>query len=195
MAKEKKENKEEKITKQQPKTKKKTVDKWKKKTWYTIVAPQEFEAKEIGETIVEKAENLMGRIISVSGRDLANQPKKQHIHIRFKVINIVGNKAHTDAIGHMIKDNYMKRVVRRKSSKIMIVKDYPSSDGIKFKIKTIIVTEKKASGNQKAGLMKKTDEMMKDIISKISSRKIVDELVFGTIPNKIYPQLKKIVPV
>lgn len=33
----------------QPKQRKKTVDKWKKKSWYTIVAPKDFESKELGE--------------------------------------------------------------------------------------------------------------------------------------------------
>ena len=72
----------------QPKTKKKTADKWKKKSWYTVVAPEEFERREIGETVAEKPEMIIGRIINISGRDLANQPKKQHISILFKVNDV-----------------------------------------------------------------------------------------------------------
>jgi len=77
----------------QPKTRKKTTDKWKKKAWYTIVAPDEFESKEIGETIVEKPENLVGRTIIITGRELANQPKKQHVQLKFKIRETKGNKA------------------------------------------------------------------------------------------------------
>ena len=101
----------------------------------------------------------------------------------------------TEVMGHVIKDNYMKRVVRRRSSKVMTVKNYRTHDGKNYKIKVIIITEKKVSKNQKTAVRKKTEELIKKIISGLEARKVVDELVFGTIPNKVYPQLKKIVPI
>ncbi|HLC78967.1 MAG TPA: hypothetical protein VJG83_00920 [archaeon] len=190
------EEKKEKVTqKEQPKTKRKTADKWKKKAWYTIIAPEEFERKEIGETIAEKPEMLIGRIIAISGRDLANQPKKQHIKIRFKVKSTAGNKATTEAIGHIIKDDFIRRLVRRRSSKMMSVKNYTTKDSKGVKMKVVVVTEKKSSGRQRAALKKKTEEMCQKLVSEIESRKIIDELVFGTLPNKLYPELKKIVPI
>src|SRR3989344_94101 len=94
----------------QPKTKKKTADKWKKKVWYTVVAPEEFERKEIGETVAEKPEMVIGRIINISGRALANQPKKQHIKLVVKVTNVSGSKANTEATGHFIKDDFIRRL-------------------------------------------------------------------------------------
>ena len=45
--------------------KKKTVDKWKKKTWFTIIAPKEFDRKEIGTTVSEKPQSVMGRVIEI----------------------------------------------------------------------------------------------------------------------------------
>ncbi len=178
-----------------PKVQRKTADKWKKKAWYTIVAPPEFESKELAETIAEKPEMLIGRIVNVTGRELANQPKKQHVKIMFKVGSISGNRAHAEAIGHYIKDDFMRRTVRRRSSKVMSVKAFPTKDGATVKIKTIVVTEKKTARGQRASLLKKTEEMLGKIILEINSKKIVDELVFGTIPNKVYPEIRKIVPI
>ncbi len=179
----------------QPKTKKKTADKWKKKAWYTVLAPEEFERREIGETIAEKPEMLVGRIISISGRDLANQPKKQHIKISFKVKTISGNKAHTDAMGHFIKDDYLRRLIRRRSSKVMLVKTFTTKDGRAIKMKVVIVTERKASGKQRASVHRKAEELTRKLVAEIDSKKIIDELVFGTMPNRLYPELKKIVPI
>ncbi|MCR4335304.1 MAG: hypothetical protein NUV57_02085 [archaeon] len=194
MAKDKKDKKEEK-TKAPPKKKTKTTDKWKKKSWYAIIAPEEFERKQLGETIVEKPENLIGRVIHVTGRELANQPKKQHIQLKFKVRDITGNKANTEVVGHEVKDSYLKRIIRRRASKIMTVKNYTTKDNKIYKIKIIIITENKASRNQKTSIMKQTEEATKKIISELDSRKVIDEIVFGTIPNKIYGNLKSIVPV
>ena len=179
----------------QPKTRKKTADKWKKKIWYTVVAPEEFERREIGETVSEKPEMVVGRVINISGRDLANQPKKQHVKIMFRVNNVSGNKAHTEAIGHFIKDDFIRRLVRRRSSKVMLVKLFNTKDGKPIKMKVVIVTERKASGMQKASVHKKAEELCKKFVAEVDSRKIIDELVFGNMPNKIYPELKKIVPI
>ena len=179
----------------QPKTKKKTADKWKKKMWYTVLAPEEFERREIGETIAEKPEMVVGRLISISGRDLANQPKKQHIKIMFRVKTISGNKAHTEAEGHFIKDDFIRRLVRRRSSKVMIVKTFNTKDGKPIRMKVVVITDRKASGKQKASVHKKTEELSKKFVAEIDSKKIIDELVFGNLPNKLYPELKKIVPI
>ena len=181
--------------KKQLKIRKKVTDKWKKKSWFTLIAPAEFERKELGETVVEKPESLIGKTIKVTARELANQPKKQHIQLKFKVVSYTGNRADTIIVGHEIKDSFLKRIVRRRSSKIMSVKTYLSKDNTKFRIKFIIVTEKKVSRKQKASLKKKTEDMTVKIISQIENNKVIDELVFGTIPNKIYPELKPIVPV
>jgi len=179
----------------QPKQRKKTVDKWKKKSWYVIVAPSEFESKELGETISEKPESLIGRVVSVSGRTLANQPKKQHIQLKFKITEVKANKAITIAIGHEIKDNFLRRIVRRRTSKIMSVKEYKTQDNQNFKIKIIVISEKKASRVQKTSVRKRIEEQTKKIVSGIESRKLIDELVFGTIVNKLYSEVKKIVPI
>ncbi|MCR4368768.1 MAG: hypothetical protein NUV67_02565 [archaeon] len=185
----------EKAAKAQPKTRKKTTDKWKKKAWYSVLAPAEFENRVIGETISEKPETLMGRTVLISGRDLANQPKKQHVQLKFRVIGTSGTSANTEAVGHEIKDSYLRRVVRRRASKIMSVKNYTSKDGRTFKVKIVIATERKASQKQKASIRRKTEELAALIIADFDSKKVIDELVFGTVPNKIYPELKKIVPI
>lgn len=196
MAKDVKEQKKEGTpAKVQPKARKKSVDKWKKKAWYTLVAPEEFERKELGETISEKPETLIGRIVSITAGELANQPKKSHIHLKFRVMNVNANKAHTEPAGHMIKDSYMRRVVRRRSSKIMIVSNYASKDKKNFSIKTIIVTERKASNKQKAGVLKKTHDIVAKFVGGLESKKVVEELVFGNLPNRIFPEIKKIVPI
>lgn len=179
----------------QPKTKRKSVDKWKKKAWYTLVAPEEFERKELGTTVAEKPELVLGRVVSVTAGELANQPKKGHIHLKFKASDINANKAHTQAVGHVIKDSYMKRVVRRRSSKIMLVREYSSKDKKTFKTKVVIVTERKASNRQKAAVLRKADEITGRFIGELDAKKVVEQLVFGNLPNRIYPEAKKIVPI
>lgn len=177
------------------KAKKKGVDKWKKKTWFILLAPEEFERRPLGDTVAENPESLIGRTVTITGRELANQPKKSHIHLRFKVMDVSGSKANTQAVGHEIKDGYMRRVVRRRASKIMSVKNYTTKDGKSFKVKTVVVTERKASRMQEADIRRKTEGVTAKIVAELDSKKVIDELVFGTITNRIYPEIKRVVPV
>lgn len=179
----------------QQKTKRKTVDKWKKKAWYKLYAPEEFERKELGETIAEKPELVVGRTVEVTASELANQPKKSHVQIKFKVSNIVANKGQCEAIGHNIKDSYLKRVVRRRTSKIMVVKKFETKDKKNVKVKVVVVTEKKSSGRQKTSILKIVEESTKKFLSQLETKKVIEQLVFGNLPNKIYSEAKKIVPI
>ncbi|PIN84658.1 MAG: hypothetical protein COV47_06135 [Candidatus Diapherotrites archaeon CG11_big_fil_rev_8_21_14_0_20_37_9] len=198
MAKDKGEKKDKKAAEKKqatkPKTKRKTTDKWKKKAWYTIIAPAEFERTELGHTIVEKPENLVNRVILISGRELANQPKKQHFILKFKITDVTASKANTESIGHEIKESYLKRTVRRRASKVAIVSNFNSKDNKNWKIQIIAITDRKASRTQKTAIRRLMTEAAKKYFGEIDSAKIVDSIVFGQVSNKIYTDAKKIVP-
>ncbi len=179
----------------QQKAKRKTVDKWKKKSWYSLYAPEEFERKELGQTIAEKPELVLGRTVEATVSELANQPKKSHIQIKFKVVNVTANKGQCEAIGHSIKDSYLKRIIRRRTSKIMVVKNFETKDKKLAKIKIIVVTEKKASGVQKASISKVMEEATRKFVSQLEAKKLIEQLVFGNLPNKIYSEARKVYPI
>ena len=131
------------------KAKKRTVDKWKRKVWYTIFAPKEFEKKELGDTVAIKPELLEGRRISVGLSQIARQAKKPHVSVKFRVNEVKGNKAYTEAIGHSVKDAYMRRFVRRRSSKIEVVQKVTTKDNVNAVVKTIVVTAKKVAKSRR----------------------------------------------
>ena len=173
---------------------KRTTDKWKKKTWFMVYAPKEFENTEIAETVGEKPENLMGRVFIVSVRDLANQMKKGHIYMRFKVNDIKGNKAYTESVGHYIRESYLKRMTRRRSSKAEIVQDEQINGG-KVRVKTVVLCARKVSGDKRADLNRIVSGMIAGACKGQEYAKLIDEFVFGTIPSKIFNEAKKVAPI
>ncbi|MFH1257267.1 MAG: hypothetical protein V1494_08335 [Candidatus Diapherotrites archaeon] len=181
--------------KQRKPSQRRTVDKWKKKLWFTIFAPEEFERIELAETVAEKPENVMGRTIRLSVREIANQAKKSHISVIFKVAEVTGNKASTEAIGHEIKEGYMRRLIRRRGSKIEATQTVTLKDGKRAKVKTVVLAARKATGPQETAVRKMLEEEVAGHCAKIESKKIVEELVFGNLPLKIFNSIKKIVPI
>src|SRR3989344_8197850 len=157
---EKKEESAKKETKAKILVKRRTVDKWKKKTWFSVLAPKEFDRKELGSTIAEKEENVMNRTVWANVRDLTNQPKKQHISILFKVNDVKGSKAHAIAVGHEIREGYLRKFVRRRSSKIEMVQTVALKGNENLRVKTIVVTGNKAERNRESDLRKTVKEVI-----------------------------------
>jgi small subunit ribosomal protein S3Ae len=91
--------KEEKKTASKPLAQKKRgVDKWKKKVWYSIFTPEEFEKREIASTVAEKPEQVMGRTLWMSVGEIARQPRLSHIALKFRVTDVQGQKAYTHTL-------------------------------------------------------------------------------------------------
>src|SRR3989338_251295 len=180
--------------KAKPKAKKKTVDKWKKKVWYTMYAPAYFDNKPLGETVAEKRELVQNRVILVSGRDL-NPAKKTNATVRFKVKEVKGNKAYTEAVGHEVSEGFMRRLVRRRCSKIEAVVDATTKDNVKVRVKTVLLTNRKSTGAQQTTIHKLVVNELLSFIRGRTYDKVITELVYGNLPQKIAGDAKKITPI
>lgn len=172
--------------------KKKTVDKWKKKKWFTVFAPEAFDRKELCETVAEKPELLINRTIIVSAGDLAKQAKISHILLRFKIDNVQAQKAYTNIVGHEIKDSYMRKFVRRRAAKIMVVRDVNTSDGKKVRIKAVAITMKPVSGPKKASIVNLMENEIQKSGSKKEFNQLAQELIFGNISSRIFKVISKV---
>src|SRR3989344_8088296 len=175
--------------------KKRTVDKWKKKTWFTVIAPKEFDRKELGSTIAEKEENVLNRTVWANVRDLTNQPKKQHISILFKVNDVKGSKAYAIAVGHEIKEGYLRKFIRRRSSKVEMVQTATLKNGDSIRIKTVTVTGANIDRNKETDIRKVMKEVIEKSVAEQDTQQVVSDLVFGSIPQKIFDEAKRIAPI
>lgn len=183
---------EEKVKEKSSAGKKRTIDKWKRKIWYDIIAPKEFDEKLLGTTVATKPEQIVGRTIKASVRDLTGQIKKQHVSVKFKVSDVKGNLAHTKVTGHEIREAYLKRLIRRRSSKMQIVVDLKTKDNGAVRVKVIAISGKKARRNQETAVRNK----MKDVVIRIGKARdreqLISEFIFGNIESKIFSEIKKI---
>ncbi|MBI3035503.1 hypothetical protein HYY71_04210 [Candidatus Woesearchaeota archaeon] len=96
------------------------VAKLKKKQWYPIIAPKQFDNVVLGETLVYEPGLMLGKTLSHSLMNLTNDMKRQNVNIHFKVVEIEGDKAKTSIIGYQIIPSSVKRFVRRASEKMDI---------------------------------------------------------------------------
>ena len=174
--------------------KSRTVDKWKKKQWYNIIAPDEFDKKLLGETVAEKPKNLVGRIIKVDLGQLTGQRQKRHISVLFKVKVVEGNNAGCVTLGHKISQGFLNRLVRRRMSKIEVTQTAETADEKRIKVKSIALSVRKLSKKQKTDISKKTREVVEKSVKKKPFVQVSQEIVFGVVASKLFKQLTKIAP-
>ena len=170
------------------------VAKLKKKQWFPIIAPKQFDNVVIGETLVYTPNQMLGKTLSHSLMNLTNDTKRQNINIHFKVVDIEDNKAKTSIIGYQIIPSSIKRFVRRNSEKMDMAFTCETADNVFLKVKPLVITRGDVKGSVAAKLrnniiifLTKTIKKMTydEIISDLISRKMHD--VMRSSLNKIYP--------
>lgn len=168
-------------------TTRKVKDRWKAKNWYTILAPSLFNNVPVAETLSETPENLIGRVTEVSLQDITNDFRKSHIKLLFSVDKIEQNTAHTQLKGHLLTSDYLRRMIRRRKSRVDGVFDIETRDGALLRVKPFAIAEKRIQSSQK----KLIRNVMKDVITKEGKSKTLNSFIKDCIDGKTGSEIYK----
>ena len=176
-------------------TAKKVKDKWRSKNWYQILAPNLFNAVPVAETLAETPEQLLGRVTEVSMQDLTGDFRKSHIKLFFKINKLEGGNAYTTFDGHTLTSDYIRRMIRRRKSRIDGVYSVETRDGASMRVKPFAITEKRIQHSQKRIIR----NIMNDTIQKEGRTKTLNEFIRDLLDGKtgveIYKNCKVYYPV
>ena len=170
-------------------------DKWKTKRWYTIRAPRHpWNYQNIGETIGESDEHIMGRIYEMTQQEFNGDFTKMHVMLRFRVSDTVGQDALTTFIGHHHQTNHIRRQIRRYRGKIDDVIDVVTEDGYLVRIKPLIVTQKRVQTSVKQSIRAKTRDVLRGFVAKTTYDGLQVAMLDGSLETDIQNQIKSIYP-
>ena len=171
------------------------VTKAKKKQWFPIVAPKQFEEAVIGETLVYDPESMIGKTLSHNLMNLTDDIKRQNINIHFKVTELDNNRAKTTIIGYEIMPSSVKRFVRRNSEKVDLSFACDTADNVFLRIKPLIVTRADVKGSVAAKLRHNVVRHLTAAIKKLKYDELINELISHKIQSEMRAVLNKIYPV
>ena len=170
------------------------IAKLKKKQWYPILAPKQFEEVVIGETLVADPQAMLGKALSHNLMNLTSDMKRQNINIHFKVVEIDGNKGKTAIIGYQIIPSSVKRFVRRNSEKMDLSFNCETADNIFLRVKPLVITKADVKGSIAAKLRNNIVQFLIKTIKKMSYNEIMTDLISHKLQalmretfNKMYP--------
>lgn len=173
---------------------KKVKDKWKAKQWYTVRAPPMYNAAVIAETLADETDKLIGRVAEATLQDLTGDFSKMHIKMKFKIAAVRGNECATKFAGHELTSDYIRRLTRRKHSKIDSVVDVTTKDGFKLRIKPFAVTERRAQSSQEQEIRRLTQTMIVAAAADKDHAAFIKEVVNGDLGQNVFQAARKIYP-
>jgi len=159
-------------------------DKWKSKVWYDIMAPDMFDRKKVAETLADEPEKLIGRVAKVTVQDITGDFSKMHIKMSFKINDVRGTEAHTYFIGHDMTSDYVRRMTRRRKSKIDTTVDARTRDDYIIRLKPLAISNNRLRSSQQSAIRL----TMENIIGEFATNKNLDEVVKAIISGQLAKQ-------
>src|SRR3989344_1714327 len=142
---------------------KKTIDTWKLKQWYNVVAPKFL--GEVHTTLVVPASEealLSNRVIAIPLKEITRDLNHVYTTIRLRVSEVKGKSAFTKFIGHSIAREFILTLVRRRRDALEVHLPLVSKDGVEFQISALVVTSNTCSEKQKKALRNNLSSLLKE---------------------------------
>ena len=172
-------------------------DKWRSKRWYKIRAPGLFQHGELGETAASEPEHVVGRTLETTLPELSgtSDAGKAHVKLRFQIERISGDGvAEARFIGHDLTSDYVRRLARRKRSKIDSSILVTTKDGIQIILKPVAVGEQRLQTRLRAELRHKIVEILTEEAKLRTSVEFVNEMLQGELAKLLAHGVKTLYP-
>eukprot|EP00753_Platysulcus_tardus_P000338 PLAT10332.1.p1 GENE.PLAT10332.1~~PLAT10332.1.p1 ORF type:complete len:271 (+),score=113.47 PLAT10332.1:89-901(+) len=185
------------------KGKRKVVDPWLKKEWYTVRSPSMFVVRDFCKTPVSPSaglkiasEGLKGRVFEVSLADLNNDEDLSYRKMRLKAEEVEGRTVLTNFYGMDFTRDRLCGLIKKWQTLIEAYVNVRTTDGYVLRLFCIGFTKKR--GNQlcktsyaQAGQIRRIRARMVDIMSTEASKCDLRELVNKFIPEVIGREIEK----
>ncbi len=172
-------------------------DKWRAKHWYKVRAPGLFQHIELGETPATGPEQVVGRTLETTLPELAGSVDsgKAHVKLRFRVERIGGDgAAEARFIGHDLTSDYVRRLARRKRSKIDTSLHVTTKDGVEIVLKPVAVGEQRLQTRLRAELRHRIVEVLTEEAKQRTSPEFVNEMLQGELAKLLAHGVKSLYP-
>jgi small subunit ribosomal protein S3Ae len=170
------------------------VEGWKAKSWFKVHVPDNLGKAYIGDTIANDAESVVGRIMTATLGEITNDYAKQHMKMRFKIANVTGDSAYTEFVGHEVTRDYLRSLVKRRSSRIDSIVPVTTKDNKKVRLTICCYTFARANLSQEHAIR---DAIVKAVAVQAQAwdlNALLAGLVSGEISRDLFKAVKTIYP-
>jgi len=173
---------------------KRVRDKWRSKVWYMVVAPPFFGNVELGMIPAEDPDQLIGRIVEATLYDITSDFSHQYLKMFFQINEIEGKTAHTLFKGHEYSRDYLRSLVRRRTTKVDGLLNLTTRDGYKLRVAVSALTLSRIKTSQEKIIRNMMAKTANEKATALNLDSFVQEMVLGKIASDVYNEAKKVAP-
>ncbi len=173
---------------------KRVRDKWRGKAWYMVLSPPYFGSVELGSVPAEEPEQLVGRVVDSTLYDITNDFAHQYLKMRFQIAEVEGKNAKTIFKGHEYSRDYLRSLVRRRTTKVDGLFGVTTKDGFTLRVAVSGFTLSRIKTSQERVVRGIMNRIIKEKASALTMDQFAQEMVLGKIASDIYNEAKKIAP-
>jgi small subunit ribosomal protein S3Ae len=164
------------------------------KRWYTVFAPEQFDRAELGETMADEPEKIVGRTIQTTLGELTDDQSQNNTKLIFKVTDAGSDSAYTEFIEHELTRDYLRSLVRRGASKVDATITVLTTDDYRVRIQPVSLTTKKADRSQERAIRRVMIDLVEEAAKERTFEGLVDSVVEGRLSSAIYAEAKQVYP-
>jgi small subunit ribosomal protein S3Ae len=169
-------------------------DKWRGKAWYMVVAPPFFGNVELGAVPAEEQEQLIGRVVEATLYDITGDFSHMYLKMFFQISEIDGKTARTIFKGHEYSRDYLRSLVRRRTTKVDGLFNLTTKDGYKLRVAVSALTLSRIKTSQEKIIRNIMEKTINEKAAALTLDQFVQEVVLGKIASDVYNEAKKVAP-
>jgi small subunit ribosomal protein S3Ae len=170
------------------------VEGWKAKSWFKVHVPDNLGKAYIGDTIANDAESVVGRVMTATLGEITNDYAKQHMKMSFKIANVTGDSAYTEFVGHEVTRDYLRSLVKRRSSRIDCIVPVTTKDNKKVRLTICCYTFARANISQEHAIRSAIVQAVAAQAQAWDLNALLAGLVSGEISRDLFKAVKTIYP-
>jgi small subunit ribosomal protein S3Ae len=169
-----------------------TRDKWRRKEWYDIILPSYFGETKVGETPSDDPEKVQGRVFETTLAAITGDFSQEYMKMYFQVDEIEGHVARTVFKGHEYLRDYLRSLVRRRSTKVDGFFRVYTKDGYRVKVVVTALTQRRIQTTKEVAIRKVMTAIVMDKAENLTYDQLAHEMVLGKLASDVYNEAKNV---
>jgi len=164
------------------------------KRWYTIFAPEQYDRAELGQTVADEPQKVIGRTIETTLGELTDDAGANNTKLTFKITDVGSDSAYTEFVKHELTRDYLRSLVRRGASKVDATITVLTTDDYRVRVQPVAFTTKKADRSQEKAIRRIMIDIIEDAAAERDFQSFVESAVEGRLSSAIYGDAKTVYP-
>jgi small subunit ribosomal protein S3Ae len=158
------------------------------------VAPSFFGNVDLGTVPAATTDQLIGRVVEATLYDITGDFSHHYLKMFFQISVMDGKTAKTLFKGHEYSRDYLRSLVRRRTTKVDGLFNLMTRDGFKLRIAVSVLTLSRIKTSQEKIIRNIMIKIIREKATALTMDQFVQEMVLGKIASDIYNESKQIAP-